>query len=179
LRPPPGRRTRSASSRAAVASSFKPRPIVLTAMPVARDTAAIPPYPAARASVAANSRRPRSSRCGKSKAKRAQMPAGSIIPTRYGIAPPPRIPASAPRPRFTYSLTDPNGRPPRLGRVAHRRQGAEGRVHLQLPPTLCRDSGYAGACVEAVAAPEATKAEGNPKRAVPQGQKRQDQQAAS
>src|SRR5215218_9020188 len=27
------------------------------------------------------------------------------------------------------------GRPPRLGRVAHRRQGAEGRVHLQLPPT--------------------------------------------
>jgi hypothetical protein len=55
----------------------------------------------------------------------------------------------------------------------------EGRVHLQLLPTLCRDSGYAGARVEAVAAPEATKAEGKPKRAVPQGQKRQDQQAAS
>jgi hypothetical protein len=33
--------------------------------------------------------------------------------------------------------------------------------------------------VEAVAAPEATRAEGKPKRAVPQGQKRQDQQATS
>src|SRR5215210_4846688 len=96
LRPPPGRRTRSASSRAAVASSFKPRPIVLTAMPVARDTAAIPPYPAVRASVAANSRRLRSSRWGNSKVKRARMPVGSIIPTRYGIAPLPRIQPSTP-----------------------------------------------------------------------------------
>src|SRR4051812_35003431 len=96
LRPPPGRRTRSASSWATVASSFKPRPIVLTAMPVARDTAAIPPYPAVRASVAANSRRLRSSRWGNSKVKRARMPVGSIIPTRYGITPLPRIQPSAP-----------------------------------------------------------------------------------
>src|SRR3954470_10866784 len=96
FRPPPGQRTRSASSRAAVASSFKPRPIVLTAMPVARDTAAIPPYPAVRASVAANSRRLRSSRWGNSKVKRARMPVGSIIPTRYGITPLPRIQPSAP-----------------------------------------------------------------------------------
>src|SRR5215218_2649412 len=96
LRPPPGRRTRSASGRAAVASSFKPRPIVLTAMPVARDTAAIPPYPAVRASVAANSRRLRSSRWGNSKVKRARMPVGSIIPTRYGSAPLPRIQPSTP-----------------------------------------------------------------------------------
>src|SRR6185369_4779503 len=59
------------SSWAAVASSFKPRPIVLTAMPVARDTAAIPPYPAVRASVAANSRRLRSSRSGISSETRA------------------------------------------------------------------------------------------------------------
>src|SRR4051795_1479516 len=109
LRPPPGRRTRSASSRAAVASSFKPRPIVLTAMPVARDTAAIPPYPAVRASVAANSRRRRSSRWGNSKVKRARMPVGSIIPTRYGIAPRPRIQPSAPIHLFPDShLVDPS-----------------------------------------------------------------------
>jgi hypothetical protein len=63
LRPPPGRRTRSDDSPDAQASSFKPRPIVLAAIPVARETPAMPPYPAARASPAAKDRRPRSSRC--------------------------------------------------------------------------------------------------------------------
>jgi hypothetical protein len=44
FRPPPWRRTRGASTAAAdPLSSFRPRPIVLTAIPVARATAAIPP----------------------------------------------------------------------------------------------------------------------------------------
>ena len=43
LRPPPGRRMRSASSGAIDPSSLRPRPIVLAAMPVACDTAATPP----------------------------------------------------------------------------------------------------------------------------------------
>ena len=44
------------------ANSFRPRPIVLAAIPVARATAAIPPYPAVLASVAAKIRLVRSSR---------------------------------------------------------------------------------------------------------------------
>src|SRR5215208_1923058 len=76
-------------------------------MPVARDTAAIPPYPAVRASVAANSRRLRSSRWGNSKVKRARMPVGSIIPTRYGIAPLPRIQPSTPIHLFPDSHLEP------------------------------------------------------------------------
>src|SRR4051812_24374966 len=137
LRPPPGRRTRSASSWAAVASSFKPRPIVLTAMPVARDTAAIPPYPAIRASVAANSRRLRSSRWGNSKVKRARMPVGSIIPTRYGITPLPRIQPSAPIHLFpdnhlaskcTASYRSCQGRTGGARRRPPRRSGRRGRA---------------------------------------------------
>jgi len=42
-------------------------------------------YPAARASLAANNRRARSSRCGDKDAKRARITSGSIIPTEYGI----------------------------------------------------------------------------------------------
>ena len=40
--------------------SFRPRSIVLRASPVTAETATKPPYPAARTSAAANSRRPRS-----------------------------------------------------------------------------------------------------------------------
>ena len=57
LRPPPGRRTRSRGVADGASSSFNPRPIVLAATPVTRDTAAMPPYPAARASAATKSRR--------------------------------------------------------------------------------------------------------------------------
>src|SRR4051812_45038503 len=46
----------------ASASSRSPRPMVLVATPVARHTAAMPPYPAALASAATSSRRPRSSK---------------------------------------------------------------------------------------------------------------------
>ena len=53
----------SGSSGSAAANSFKPRPIVLAAIPVARTTAAIPPYPNVLASVAAKIRLARSSRC--------------------------------------------------------------------------------------------------------------------
>ena len=56
LRPAPGRRTRSNGS--SWANSFRPRPIVLGAMPVAFATAVMPPYPAANASAAATKRRP-------------------------------------------------------------------------------------------------------------------------
>jgi hypothetical protein len=57
LRPPPGRRTRRVSRAFSLRNSARPRPIVLRATPVASDTAATPPRPAAWASVAANSRR--------------------------------------------------------------------------------------------------------------------------
>ena len=43
LRPPPERRMRPGSNRVGAASSFRPRPMVLAAMPVIRDTAAMPP----------------------------------------------------------------------------------------------------------------------------------------
>ena len=78
-RPPPRRRTRPTSSVSALANSFRPRPIVLAAMPVAADTAAMPPYPAARASLAAHKRRSRSLRCRDSAAKRSRIALESII----------------------------------------------------------------------------------------------------
>ena len=59
-RPPPARRILGAAFD--VSRSFKPRSIVLRAIPVARVTALTPPYPAVRASAAASKRRPRSSR---------------------------------------------------------------------------------------------------------------------
>src|ERR1700733_12777127 len=55
--PPPLRRTRSLHRPAPDRRSAKPRPMVLRAIPVVRETAAIPPRPAARASLAANRRR--------------------------------------------------------------------------------------------------------------------------
>ena len=64
-RPPPARRTLRPSADAS--NSRRPRWIVLRATPVARETAATPPTPAARASTAANKRRPRSSRLGRSR----------------------------------------------------------------------------------------------------------------
>ena len=62
-------------------------------------------------------------------------------------------------------------------RIAGRELKAE--YTFSFPQPCVATTAIAGARVEAVAAPEATKAEGKPKRAVPQGQKRQDQQAAS
>ena len=58
-RPPPLRRSRPSSSGAA-SRSFSPRQMVERASPVIIETAATPPHPAARASSAANTRRPRS-----------------------------------------------------------------------------------------------------------------------
>src|SRR5438067_8204215 len=83
LRPAPGRRTRSDGS--SCANSFRPRPIVLGAMPVAIATAAMPPYPAANASAAATRRRPRSSRNGATVKNRSRMGSTSITTTIYGM----------------------------------------------------------------------------------------------
>jgi hypothetical protein len=58
---------------------------------VIRETVAMPPYPALLASVAANSRRPRSSRCGDNDAKRSLMGSESLIRTKYAINPQRRI----------------------------------------------------------------------------------------
>ena len=61
--------------------------MVLGARPVARDTATMPPWPAARASDAASNRRLRSSRCGDKDANRARIKAGSTITSDYDIDP--------------------------------------------------------------------------------------------
>ncbi|TCS98578.1 hypothetical protein EDC64_1432, partial [Aquabacter spiritensis] len=79
--PPPLRRTRLLGGGAA-SRSAKPRPMVERAIPVISETAASPPLPAARASLAANTRRPRSSRFEPSAFHRCSMPARSIMPTR-------------------------------------------------------------------------------------------------
>src|SRR5580700_2749923 len=64
--PPPLRRTRSPHRTAPDRRSARPRPMVLRAIPVVCETAAIPPRPAARASLAANRRRSLSLRNGPS-----------------------------------------------------------------------------------------------------------------
>src|SRR4029077_17920105 len=79
LRPAPGRRTRSDGS--SCANSFRPRPIVLGAMPVAIATAAMPPFPTANASAAATRRRPGSSRNGATVKNRSRMGSTSITTT--------------------------------------------------------------------------------------------------
>src|ERR1700693_3950432 len=72
LRPAPARRTRPFCA-APPASSSSPRPMVLRAIPVMRDTAAIPPQPAANASLVAKTRRCRSSRYGPSVSNRRRI----------------------------------------------------------------------------------------------------------
>ena len=79
LRPPPARRTRPPSAAVPARRSARPRPMVLRAIPLARETAVTPPRPAARASLAANKRRPLSSRDRASTSKRTLI-AVSIMP---------------------------------------------------------------------------------------------------
>jgi len=64
LRPPPDRRTRPAPGEPPSSNSRRPRTIVEYEIPVARATIAMPPYPMARASVAAQMRRLRSVKVG-------------------------------------------------------------------------------------------------------------------
>ena len=96
LRPAPGRRTRpTGGPSVAPQSSAKPRPIVLRAIPVIWATAWMPPKPAARASAAANRRRPRSSSTGFNASNRSRIANSSIITKRYSRSshtgnPPPR-----------------------------------------------------------------------------------------
>src|SRR5258706_15273085 len=78
--PPPSRRTRPRAGGGA-SRSFRPRSMVLRANPVMIETAARPPRPAARASLAANNRRPRSSRFEPSASQRRRIASLSIMPT--------------------------------------------------------------------------------------------------
>ena len=57
--PAPGLRTRATGKGTSASRSVSPRPIVAGESPVARATSAMPPYPRARASVAAHKRRDR------------------------------------------------------------------------------------------------------------------------
>src|SRR5580704_3392694 len=82
--PPPGRRT-SPDNEPGLARSFKPRPIVLRATPVARDAAAMPPWPAVLASAAASRRRDRSFRSCSTAVNRSRITDVSIIPRVYGV----------------------------------------------------------------------------------------------
>ncbi len=74
FRPPPGRRTRPAATRARDRTSRSPRVIVDVEMPVACATSVMPPRPRARASVAAHTRRDRSVSVGASARYLARQP---------------------------------------------------------------------------------------------------------
>src|SRR5271166_1487145 len=87
LLPPPRRRTRPPNCSAPASRSARPRPMVLRATPVARETSATPPRPAARASQAANRRLSFSFRTGESASKRAVIAAVSIIQAGYSLQP--------------------------------------------------------------------------------------------
>ncbi len=80
--PHPGRRTLPVKA-SVLARSFSPRPIVLRAILVARDTAAIPPWPAVFASAATKSRRERSSNPRPNAVNRAPIIDTSIIQRGY------------------------------------------------------------------------------------------------
>src|SRR5208283_3182338 len=82
--PLPGRRT-TPDSAPGSSRSFRPRPIVLRAIPVARAAALIPPCPAVRASAATNSRRPRSSRLRRTAAYRSPIADASTIGGVYAV----------------------------------------------------------------------------------------------
>src|SRR5947209_12133960 len=83
LRPPPRRRTRPDSSLSPDSSSPIPLRIVSIAMPVARAVAVIPPRPAARASLAAHSRRCRSFNSGAIDLNRSPIATSSTTPPQF------------------------------------------------------------------------------------------------
>ena len=91
--PPPSRRTwpwTYPGARGGASRAFRPRSIVLRARPVTTETAARPPHPAARTSLAANNRRPRSSRLEPSASQRRRIARVSIIPRADSAARHPR-----------------------------------------------------------------------------------------
>src|SRR5712672_1888448 len=79
----PGRRMLRPLSLRAAFSSATPRLIVLRATPVATATAVTPPRPSEIASLAANNRRPRSSKNGDILSNRLRRLSTSITTTRY------------------------------------------------------------------------------------------------
>ena len=112
--PPPSRRTRL-GARGGASRSFRPRSIVLRASPVTQETAARPPQPAARTSLAANNRRPRSSRFEPSASHRCRIACVSIMPTKVAVRATQRNPSapsySASWPRHQMRFTYRCGRP--------------------------------------------------------------------
>src|SRR5246127_1360075 len=112
--PPPSRRTRPAQSGGA-SRSFSPRSMVLRARPVTFETAARPPQPAARTSLAANNRLPRSSRFEPSNSQRCRIACVSIMAALVAQDPesdhhssPSHAVACPPQSRFTYRCGRPN-----------------------------------------------------------------------
>src|SRR5215831_16048539 len=82
-RPPPLRRSRPSGGGSA-SRSFNPRPMVERASPVICETSSRPPRPAARTSMAANTRRPRSSSFEPTVTQRSRIAWQSIMSTRIG-----------------------------------------------------------------------------------------------
>ena len=82
-----------ASASGGASRSSWPRSIVERASPVIRDTTASPPQPAARTSLAANTRRPRSSRFEPSASHRCPIAPWSIMRPTYACSLPGGIPA--------------------------------------------------------------------------------------
>ena len=112
-RPPPLRRTCPLGSGSPSRSS-SPRLMVERASPVILETAASPPHPAARASAAANKRRPRSSSREPTASQRCRMPSSSIIRPNYAASRRSQIPptlshtaARAQNKRFAYCSKHP------------------------------------------------------------------------
>src|SRR5436190_4782606 len=88
LRPAPRRRIPWPISLRAAFSSATPRLIVLRASPLAAATAVTPPRPSDIASLAANSRRPRSSKNGDILSNRVRRLLTANTTTRYRCTPP-------------------------------------------------------------------------------------------
>src|SRR5687767_9395857 len=98
FRPPPGRRIRTVPAGGPSVSSLIPAPITRRDTPVARATVLAPPHPIAIASLAAHSRRARSSRCRASNSNRRLIASTSAMPHSL---------AQSPALCYVYSLTSP------------------------------------------------------------------------
>jgi hypothetical protein len=138
--PPPSRRTWPLGNGAA-SRSLRPRPMVERASPVMLDTAARPPRPAARTSLAANKRLPRSSRLEPSASHRRRIASPSIISTlvagSMASGNPQALSHSVAWPkrpiRFTYRCACPNSKRPPASRT-----GASTRPSARKGPQVAR-----------------------------------------
>ena len=110
--------------RGGASRSFSPRSMVLRASPVISDTATRPPHPAARTSLAANKRRPRSSRFEPSASHRRQIDCVSIMQTllevQMVLGNPPALSHVAAWPKLPIQFTYCCGCPKFSGRMKSR-----------------------------------------------------------